>query len=79
MRCRTPRMARGRSANLVIPLCLDAIACVTAVTLRPTASHRGVTTAEEHLCSFPHHAHTLMGMPVEGAERHPRGGLALLS
>ena len=38
MRCRTQRMARGRSANLVIPLFLDSIACVTAVTLRPTAS-----------------------------------------
>jgi hypothetical protein len=35
MRCRTQRMARGRSANLVIPLFLDSIACVTAVTLRP--------------------------------------------
>jgi hypothetical protein len=35
MRCRTQRMARRRSANLVIPLFLDSIACVTAVTLRP--------------------------------------------
>jgi hypothetical protein len=38
MRCRMQRMARGRSANLVIPLFLDSMACVTAVTLRPTRS-----------------------------------------
>jgi hypothetical protein len=33
-------------------------------TFRPTASHRGVTTAEEHLYSFPHTYHTSMGVPV---------------
>src|SRR6185436_4349971 len=31
MRCRTPRMARGRSANLGVPLLLDAMACVTVL------------------------------------------------
>ena len=35
------------------------------VTHRPTASHRGVTTAEEHLSSFPHTYHTSMGVPVD--------------
>ena len=33
--------------------------------LRPTASHRGVATAEEHLYSFPHNSHTSMGVPVD--------------
>ena len=37
------------------------------IPVRPTASHRGVTTAAEHLCSFPHHSHTSMGVPVDPA------------
>jgi hypothetical protein len=48
MRCRTQRMARGRSANLVIPLFLDAIACVTAVTVRPILLQRIWITPSGH-------------------------------
>jgi hypothetical protein len=35
-----------------------------AVTHRPTALHRGVTTAEDRLCSFPQNTHISMGVPV---------------